>query len=95
MSVITIVGITLGVLIAVCITWLGFPGTFLIAIVSMIWGWMTDFHSITVGVILVLFGISIFLEIKPMGRAHPGKLVGEKPALHLRWEMPTANAANA
>ena len=63
MSVITIVGITLGVLIAVCITWIGFPGTFLIAIVSLIWGWMTGFHSITVGVILALFGVSILLEI--------------------------------
>jgi len=63
MSVITIVGITLGVLIAVCVTWLGFPGTFLIAIVALIWGWMTDYHSITVGVILALFGVSILLEI--------------------------------
>ena len=63
MSVITIIGITLGVLIAVCVTWLGFPGTFLIAIVSLIWGWMTGFHSITVGVILALFGVSILLEI--------------------------------
>ena len=63
MSVITIVGITLGVLIAVCVTWLGFPGTFLIAIVALIWGWMIDYHSITVGVILALFGVSILLEI--------------------------------
>ena len=59
----TIVGIILSVLIAVCVTWLGIPGTFLIAVAALIWGGLTDFHLITIGVILVLFGVSILLEI--------------------------------
>ena len=59
----TLVGIAFGVLIAVCATWLGIPGTFLIAVTMLIWGWLTDFHLVTVGVILVLVGVSILLEV--------------------------------
>ena len=63
MSTIAVIAGIFILLILVCSTWFGIPGTFLISIGALIRGWFTGFEIISIGVIVTLLLISTFLEI--------------------------------
>ena len=63
MSTVAVISGIFVLLILVCGTWFGIPGTFLISIGALIWGWSTGFILITPGIIITCFVISVFLEL--------------------------------
>ncbi|GEM_PF-263288 len=63
MEVLIIIGFIILTVLAVILTWIGIPGTFIMAVVAFIGGWMTDYATLTVGHILIMFAVSIILEV--------------------------------
>jgi len=63
MEVLIIIGVVLLTALAVVVTWLGVPGTFIMAVIALIGGWITDFAVLTTGQVLIMFAVSIVLEV--------------------------------
>ncbi len=62
MDVLIIIGVILFTIIIALITWIGIPGTFIMSILVLVCGWITDFAAITFHHVIVIFSISIILE---------------------------------
>ncbi len=62
MDVLIIIGVILFTIIVALITWVGIPGTFIMSILVLVCGWITNFAAITLHHIIVIFAISIILE---------------------------------
>lgn len=62
MDVLIIIGVILFTIIIALLTWIGIPGTFIMSILVLVCGWITDFAAITLHHIIVIFAISIILE---------------------------------
>ncbi len=63
MDVLIIIGIMLFTVVVALITWIGVPGTFIISVLVLVCGWITGFAAITLTRVLVIFAISITLEV--------------------------------
>jgi uncharacterized protein YqgC (DUF456 family) len=62
MEIVQVIGIGVFTAVAAVITWLGIPGPFLLAGLSLIWGWVTGFTVVTLAQIGVLFGLALLME---------------------------------
>ncbi len=63
MDVLIIIGIVLFTIVVALVIWIGIPGTFIMSILVLVCGWITGFAAITPTHVIVIFGISIFLEV--------------------------------
>ncbi len=63
MDVLIIIGIMLFTVVVALITWIGVPGTFIMSICVLVCGWITGFEAITPTHVIVIFAISIVLEV--------------------------------
>ena len=68
---------------AIAIIPLGLPGTFVIAGATLFYGMLTDFSSVTVGLVTVLFAVAILLELMEFALAGymAGKFGGSRTAI--------------
>ncbi len=63
MDVLIIIGIILFTIVVALITWIGVPGTFIMSVFVLVCGWITGFTAITPTHVIVIFAISIVLEV--------------------------------
>ena len=63
MNVLIAIGLSLLTLVFALTTWIGIPGTFIMALIALIAGWATGFEEILARHILVLFAVAILLEV--------------------------------
>lgn len=63
MDVLIIIGIILFTAVVALVTWIGVPGTFIMSVLVLVCGWITGFAAITPTHVIVIFTISIFLEV--------------------------------
>ena len=63
MAILIIIGIMLFTVVVALITWIGVPGTFIMSVLVLVCGWITGFAAITPTHVIVIFAISILLEV--------------------------------
>jgi len=63
MDVLIIIGIILVTIVLALVTWIGVPGTFIMSVFVLVCGWITGFAAITPTHVLVIFAITISLEV--------------------------------
>ncbi|GAG48740.1 unnamed protein product, partial [marine sediment metagenome] len=63
MDILIIIGVILFTIVIALITWIGIPGTFIMSVLVLVCGWITGFAAITATHVLIIFTISVFLEV--------------------------------